>query len=465
MYDEYGYQRTGKKCREKFENLYKYYKKTKGGKSGRQDGKHYRFFRQLEALYGDQSSNNNNNNNSSTSVSNQTHFANFTYDYSKSVNPFTNICNNNNNQESFASLVSFSNSSDFDTIVTSEDESAELDLLEIHAKNNPNNKKKKFKENSFKAEIKDSIDFQMKKIVEKQEAWMEKMTRTIDRNEKERISREEQWRKQDAERVEREQRMWAGEKAWILARDTALIEAFGKLAGKESRVSRQEEEIMVESQNEGLKVDWDGHVSSWDWSGDCFSKCGKKRMGPVVEGQGYERGVNSSRDEFSYFSGRNARLDILALCSQIVLTPQSSFPITGVFRFANGFVWHDLLEDDSSSWRMATTPSSKVRSSRPHTSSNSFQLQSTWCPTRWRMMRSEQVSSKQKNTASSKPHESATNVQPMVQANLPTLAPMSYSQELFIPSFVPNWGTNVLATYEGDKTSKSSMVNQHPYLD
>ncbi|GER37970.1 GRAM domain-containing protein, partial [Striga asiatica] len=67
------------------------------------------------------------------------------------------------------------------------------------------------------------------------------------------------------------------------------------------------------------------------------------------------------------------------------------------------------------------------------------------------------VSSKQKNMASSKPHESATYVQPMVQANLPTLAPMSYSQELFIPSFVPNWGTNVLATYEGDKTSKSSM--------
>ncbi|CAA0842937.1 Trihelix transcription factor PTL [Striga hermonthica] len=312
MYDEYGYQRTGKKCREKFENLYKYYKKTKGGKSGRQDGKHYRFFRQLEALYGDQASNSNNNNNnhSSASVSHQTHYANFTYDYSKTANPFANISNNNNNQESLASLVSFSNSSDFDTIVTSEDESAELDLLEIHAKN-PSNKKKMFKENSFKAEIKDSIDIQMKKIVEKQEAWMEKMTRIIDKNEKERISREEQWRKQDAERVEREQRMWANEKAWILARDAALIEAYGKLAGKDSRVSRQEEEPVVESQNEGLKVDWNGHVASWDWSGDCFSKWGKKRMGPyhvgpVVEGQGFERGVNSSRDEFSYFSGSNA---------------------------------------------------------------------------------------------------------------------------------------------------------------
>ncbi|KAE8676504.1 hypothetical protein F3Y22_tig00111587pilonHSYRG00065 [Hibiscus syriacus] len=53
MLEEHGYQRIGKKCREKFENLYKYYKKTKEVKAGREDGEHYRFFRQLEALYGD----------------------------------------------------------------------------------------------------------------------------------------------------------------------------------------------------------------------------------------------------------------------------------------------------------------------------------------------------------------------------------------------------------------------------
>jgi len=52
MKDEYGYQRSGRKCKEKFENLYKYYKKTKEGKVGKTDGKNYRFFRQLEALVG-----------------------------------------------------------------------------------------------------------------------------------------------------------------------------------------------------------------------------------------------------------------------------------------------------------------------------------------------------------------------------------------------------------------------------
>ncbi|KAI5084650.1 hypothetical protein GOP47_0000819 [Adiantum capillus-veneris] len=49
---EMGYHRSAKKCKEKFENVHKYYKRTKEGKTGRQDGKSYRFFTQLEALYG-----------------------------------------------------------------------------------------------------------------------------------------------------------------------------------------------------------------------------------------------------------------------------------------------------------------------------------------------------------------------------------------------------------------------------
>ncbi|CAD6260140.1 unnamed protein product [Miscanthus lutarioriparius] len=46
-----GYKRSAKKCKEKFENVHKYYKRTKGGRAGRQDGKSYRFFDELEALH------------------------------------------------------------------------------------------------------------------------------------------------------------------------------------------------------------------------------------------------------------------------------------------------------------------------------------------------------------------------------------------------------------------------------
>ncbi|XP_039022818.1 trihelix transcription factor GTL1-like isoform X2 [Hibiscus syriacus] len=48
---ELGYKRSAKKCREKFENVHKYYKRTKEARAGRQDGKSYKFFSQLEALH------------------------------------------------------------------------------------------------------------------------------------------------------------------------------------------------------------------------------------------------------------------------------------------------------------------------------------------------------------------------------------------------------------------------------
>ncbi|GFP80197.1 trihelix transcription factor gt-2 [Phtheirospermum japonicum] len=47
---ELGYQRSSKKCKEKFENVYKYHKRTKDGRASKTDGKTYRFFDQLEAF-------------------------------------------------------------------------------------------------------------------------------------------------------------------------------------------------------------------------------------------------------------------------------------------------------------------------------------------------------------------------------------------------------------------------------
>ncbi|XP_057505296.1 trihelix transcription factor DF1-like [Actinidia eriantha] len=47
---ELGYHRSAKKCKEKFENVYKYHRRTKEGRVSKPDGKTYRFFDQLEAL-------------------------------------------------------------------------------------------------------------------------------------------------------------------------------------------------------------------------------------------------------------------------------------------------------------------------------------------------------------------------------------------------------------------------------
>ncbi|KAK4392094.1 Trihelix transcription factor PTL [Sesamum angolense] len=83
----------------------------------------------------------------------------------------------------------------------------------------------------------------MSKLMEKQEAWMEKMMSIIEHKEQERMLREEEWRKQDSARIEREQKLWASERAWIEARDAALMEAFHRLTGKEMRVVSENQNV------------------------------------------------------------------------------------------------------------------------------------------------------------------------------------------------------------------------------
>ncbi|XP_019186189.1 PREDICTED: trihelix transcription factor PTL-like [Ipomoea nil] len=239
MCEEHGYQRSGKKCREKFENLYKYYKKTKEGKAGRQDGKHYRFFRQLEALYGEPSNN-------SGSVSETHHAGTGSFPYNNAA-----VGGNNNNtttqdaaafhhhhhQDSKVSdSLSLSNSSDYETTSSEDDES------DLQGGGGGMASKKRKGKGRWKAKIKDFIDGQMRKLMEKQEAWLDKIMKTIENKEEERMLREDEWRKQEASRMEREQKFWANERAWIEARDSALMEALHKVTGNECNKKRKDDE-------------------------------------------------------------------------------------------------------------------------------------------------------------------------------------------------------------------------------
>uniref|UniRef100_A0A803N6S5 Myb-like domain-containing protein n=1 Tax=Chenopodium quinoa TaxID=63459 RepID=A0A803N6S5_CHEQI len=224
MSEEHGYQRTGKKCREKFENLYKYYKKTKEGKAGRQDGKHYRFFRQLEALYGEHNSQHHHRHPMTSTPDTHHHIA------GNMVPHF------NTTQETLVpssklhrptTSVSLSNSSDYETSSSDNEVGGSIESDE--------SKKKKRGKRNWKAKVKEFIDYQMRKIMEKQEAWLEKMMKTLDSRERERMEREEEWRKQEAERMEREHKFWASERAWIEARDSALMTALEKLTNSREK--------------------------------------------------------------------------------------------------------------------------------------------------------------------------------------------------------------------------------------
>ncbi|KAJ8754272.1 hypothetical protein K2173_002172 [Erythroxylum novogranatense] len=234
MSEEHGYQRSGKKCREKFENLYKYYKKTKEGKAGRQDGKHYRFFRQLEALYGETSS--------SVSV-HETHFVGRTQ---ATTNTSTQANQVAFHSQKLCDSLSLSNYSEFDT---SSSENNDLSTATIVENDSTEKRRKKRGGMILKTKIREFIDSQMTKLMERQEAWLEKLTKTLERKEQERMFREEEWRKEEAVRVDREHKFWAKERAWIEARDAAIMEALNKLMGRELNVPSSEELVGAEVQN------------------------------------------------------------------------------------------------------------------------------------------------------------------------------------------------------------------------
>ncbi|XP_010683862.2 trihelix transcription factor PTL isoform X2 [Beta vulgaris subsp. vulgaris] len=227
MSEEHGYQRSGKKCREKFENLYKYYKKTKEGKAGRQDGKHYRFFRQLEALYGDQ--HNTHHIHHPTTSDNTHHIAGNVPHFHNNQNIIpSNLGNTDNHPILRPTSVSLSNSSEYETSSSDNDVGGSIESEEWK-------KKKKKGKRSWKAKVKEFIDYQMRKIMDKQEAWLEKMMKTLDSRERERMEREEEWRKQEGERIEREHKFWASERAWIEARDSALMTALEKMTNSRDK--------------------------------------------------------------------------------------------------------------------------------------------------------------------------------------------------------------------------------------
>ena len=239
MAEEHGYQRSGKKCREKLENLYKYYKKTKEGKAGRHDGKHYRFFRQLEALYGD------GNPNPMADSANLADYAIF-HAFNAATSSQEQV-----QRQKIAENVSLSNSSGFESWSSEDDDNAAAvgcsDRRSGEADDADGSKRRR---KSWRAKMREFVDQQLERFMAVQEAWLEKMVTTLETKEKERISRDEERRKREAASLEEEHRFWAKERAWIEARDVALVEALERLSGLEQKPPSPENEISLEAVEE-----------------------------------------------------------------------------------------------------------------------------------------------------------------------------------------------------------------------
>lgn len=199
---EHGYDRSAKKCKEKFENIYKYHKRLKNCSYSRPSGKTYRFFDQLEALDHHQAS-------LQALVPEQDDTA--VKDTMLSINPvLSNIPN--------APQIAMPTSVNFDSSpITTSTSTTYTSGSEWEG-----SRKKKRKWADFFGEL-------MKSVLEKQEDLQKKFLEAIDKCENERIVREEAWKAQEIARIKREQELLMQERSISAAKDAAVLAFLQKI--------------------------------------------------------------------------------------------------------------------------------------------------------------------------------------------------------------------------------------------
>lgn len=206
---EQGYNRSGKKCKEKFENIHKYYKKSKDGRAGRQDGKSYRFFAQLDALFGGQRM--------ETTMQVETDTAAAVLligagpPLGVSPSEDLNVSAQRPSEVSTALTVSKSSDDDYDGPGSG--------LCE----NQEKSKKKRKREGKSGTPKLDYFELMMKNLVDKQELLQRRFFESMEKMELERQAKEEAWRKQEVARWTKEHELRAEEHSLAAARDAALI--------------------------------------------------------------------------------------------------------------------------------------------------------------------------------------------------------------------------------------------------
>ncbi|MCO5607139.1 hypothetical protein L7F22_061332 [Adiantum nelumboides] len=223
---ELGYQRSAKKCKEKFENVHKYYKRTKEGKAGRQDGKNYRFFSELEALYGNAGNSQSRGDLSRTSAAalllgNSLGAPGRTADVSARIsNPATTTFVRPLATDATGLNFSSENSSSDD------DNDDEYDDPSDAA---PESKKRKRKTLSRMMAFFESL---LKQVMEKQEQMQQRFLDALERREQDRMIREEAWKRQEMARMSRENDLRAQERSLAATRDAAIMAFLQKVTGQ-----------------------------------------------------------------------------------------------------------------------------------------------------------------------------------------------------------------------------------------
>ncbi|XP_010471850.1 PREDICTED: trihelix transcription factor GT-2 [Camelina sativa] len=270
---ELGYKRSAKKCKEKFENVYKYHKRTKEGRTGKSEGKTYRFFEELEAFetlnsYQHEpesqlakssaavataaittslipciSSNNPSTEKSSLPLKHQhqvsvqpiTTNPTFHAKQPSATMPFPFYSNNNTTTVSQPPSISndlMNNVSSLHLFSSSTSSSTASDEEEDHHQGKRSRKRRKYWKGFFTKLTKELMD--------KQEKMQKRFLETLENREKERISREEAWRVQEIARINREHETLIHERSNAAAKDAAIISFLHKISGGQQQQPQQQ---------------------------------------------------------------------------------------------------------------------------------------------------------------------------------------------------------------------------------
>lgn len=226
--------------------MHKYYKRTKEGRAGRQDGKSYKFFSQLEALHS-----------ATTQTSNQ---------FVAAVNPMpissfrvsttpSKLPSTSTTVPMFppdmtklrsahatapamttstagifpAGVISFSSNSSSSS-PSSQDKDDDLGGEPSNSNVSRKRKRESWKEGSHR--MLEFFENLMKQVMQKQEAMQQKFLEIIEKREQERMIREEAWKRQEMARLSREHDLMAQERAISASRDAAIISFLQKITGQ-----------------------------------------------------------------------------------------------------------------------------------------------------------------------------------------------------------------------------------------
>ncbi|KAL4368596.1 hypothetical protein GQ457_05G008920 [Hibiscus cannabinus] len=212
---ERGYIRSSKKCKEKFENIYKYHRRTKEGRSRKSNGKNYRFFEQLEAF---------------------NHQSSLVPPASGSFNTSVEPLNVIHDAIPFSVRNPASNFNETSTSMTSSS-SKESDESE-------GTRKKKRK-------LTDYFERLMREMMEKQENLQKQFIEAIEKSERDRMAREEAWKVQELARIKRERELLEQERSIAAAKDAAVLAFLQKFSDQSTSVLLPDTTFSVEKAIDG----------------------------------------------------------------------------------------------------------------------------------------------------------------------------------------------------------------------